>query len=96
MFYLLFNVLDCSDGQLARIKKNGTSVGRLLDGIADYIAAIAIYAGIAIGYTNKPGQPHCIRAAYSSGRIKYYCSGIFGGLFQNAIPRYCVETKGYL
>jgi phosphatidylglycerophosphate synthase len=57
IFYLLFNIFDCSDGQLARIKKNGTSIGRILDGIADYIAAIAIYAGIVIGYTNKPGQP---------------------------------------
>jgi phosphatidylglycerophosphate synthase len=57
LFYALFNILDCSDGQLARIKKNGTSIGRLLDGIADYIAAIAIYAGIAIGFSNKPGQP---------------------------------------
>ena len=57
LFYLLFNIFDCSDGQLARLKKNGTSVGRLLDGIADYIAAIAIYTGIAIGYSNKTGQP---------------------------------------
>jgi len=57
LFYLLFNVLDCSDGQLARIKKNGTSFGRLLDGIADYIAAIAIYVGIAVGYSSNPGQP---------------------------------------
>lgn len=57
IFYLLFNIFDCSDGQLARIKKNGSSVGRLLDGIADYIAAIAIYSGIAIGYSNNPQQP---------------------------------------
>jgi hypothetical protein len=55
--YLLFNILDCSDGQMARIKKNGSSVGRLLDGIADYIAAIAVYAGIAIGYAGMPEQP---------------------------------------
>jgi phosphatidylglycerophosphate synthase len=55
--YLLFNILDCSDGQLARIKKNGSSVGRLLDGIADYIAGIAIYTGIAIGYAGISGQP---------------------------------------
>jgi phosphatidylglycerophosphate synthase len=60
VFYLLFNIFDCSDGQLARIKKNGSSVGRLLDGIADYIAAIAIYAGIAIGYSNDPQQPSSI------------------------------------
>ncbi len=57
-FYLLFNILDCSDGQLARIKKNGTPIGRLLDGIADYIAAVAIYTGIVIGYSNKPEQIH--------------------------------------
>jgi len=55
--YLLFNILDCSDGQLARIKKNGSSVGRLLDGIADYIAAIAVYAGIVIGYAGMSEQP---------------------------------------
>ena len=55
--YLLFNIFDCSDGQLARMKKNGSSVGRLLDGIADYIAAIAVYAGIVIGYSNSPEQP---------------------------------------
>jgi phosphatidylglycerophosphate synthase len=32
IFYMLFNILDCSDGQLARLKKNGTPGGRLLDG----------------------------------------------------------------
>jgi phosphatidylglycerophosphate synthase len=57
IFYMLFNIFDCSDGQLARIKKNGSAFGRLLDGVADYIAAIAIFAGIAIGYSNKPEQP---------------------------------------
>jgi phosphatidylglycerophosphate synthase len=57
IFYILFNILDCSDGQLARIKKNGSPFGRLLDGIADYIAAIAVYVGIAIGYSGNPLQP---------------------------------------
>jgi phosphatidylglycerophosphate synthase len=56
-FYIMFVILDCSDGQLARLKKNGTSIGRLLDGIADYIVVISIYIGIAIGYSNKEGQP---------------------------------------
>jgi phosphatidylglycerophosphate synthase len=55
--YLLFNILDCSDGQLARIKKNGSSIGRLLDGIADGISAIAVYAGIAIGFASMSVQP---------------------------------------
>jgi hypothetical protein len=57
LFYLMFNILDCSDGQLARLKKTGTSFGRLLDGVADYFAGIAIYTGIAIGYSQKGDQP---------------------------------------
>jgi hypothetical protein len=57
VFYILFVILDCSDGQLARLKKNGTKIGRLLDGIADYIVVAAIYVGLAIGYAQKGGQP---------------------------------------
>jgi hypothetical protein len=57
IFFILFIILDCSDGQLARLKKNGSSMGRLLDGIADYIVVTAIYIGIAIGYSQKDGQP---------------------------------------
>ena len=57
LFYLMFNVFDCSDGQLARLKKNGTPGGRLVDGIADYLVAVVVYSCIAIGYTNRPGQP---------------------------------------
>lgn len=48
--YILFNVFDCSDGQLARLKKNGTPIGRIIDGVADYLAGIAVYSGITIGY----------------------------------------------
>ncbi len=57
LFFALFIIFDCSDGQLARLKKNGTPIGRILDGIADYIVVISIYAGIAIGYTRQEGQP---------------------------------------
>ena len=53
LFYLLFNVFDCSDGQLARLKKNGTHTGRIIDGIADYIAAIAVFIGVGIGFASK-------------------------------------------
>lgn len=56
-FFILFVILDCSDGQLARLKKNGSAIGRLLDGIADYLAVSAIYIGIAVGYSQKEDQP---------------------------------------
>ncbi len=57
IFYMLFNILDCSDGQLARLKKNGSQIGRILDGGADYIAGTAIYIGIGIGFANHSDKP---------------------------------------
>ncbi len=43
-------VFDCADGMLARLKKNGSTFGRALDGLADYIVGVTIYISIAIGY----------------------------------------------
>jgi hypothetical protein len=53
LFFLAFNILDCSDGQLARLKKNGTPVGRIIDGISDFIATTAVFIGIALGFALK-------------------------------------------
>jgi phosphatidylglycerophosphate synthase len=49
LMYFTSNVLDCADGQIARLKKNGTKVGRIVDGFVDYIVSIFVFAGIAIG-----------------------------------------------
>jgi phosphatidylglycerophosphate synthase len=57
IFYLLFNMLDCADGQLARLKKNGTHVGRIIDGLADYTAVIAVFIGVGIGFAAKSNDP---------------------------------------
>ncbi len=57
IFFLLYNVFDCSDGQLARLKKNGTHAGRIIDGIADYIATLAVFIGIGFGYANHQEDP---------------------------------------
>jgi hypothetical protein len=58
LFYLAFNILDCSDGQLARLKKNGNHIGRLIDGIGDYIATFAVYFGIACGFVPDTVKPY--------------------------------------
>ncbi len=49
LLYAFSVVLDCADGQLARLKKNGTRMGRVLDGLIDYITGFSAYLGIAIG-----------------------------------------------
>jgi len=81
VLYLLYNVVDCSDGQLARMKKNGTTVGRILDGVADYVVSIALYFGIAFGFANNSSNPlqmwlltaaAGISNAIQSGLLDYY------------------------
>ncbi|MFZ4399045.1 MAG: CDP-alcohol phosphatidyltransferase family protein [Bacteroidales bacterium] len=57
LFYMMFNILDCSDGQLARLKKNGTRTGRIIDGVADYIAVTAVYIGIGLGFADNTDNP---------------------------------------
>lgn len=50
VLFMLYNVFDCSDGMLARLKKNGSHAGRIIDGIADYLATAAVFIGLGIGY----------------------------------------------
>src|SRR3974377_865154 len=41
--FFMCNIFDCADGQLARLKKNGTRVGRIIDGLIDYVTAISTF-----------------------------------------------------
>lgn len=52
---VLYGVLDCADGQLARARGTSSRVGRILDGMSDYIvgtvsgAAVAAHIGALMG-----------------------------------------------
>ncbi|MCX6562747.1 MAG: CDP-alcohol phosphatidyltransferase family protein [Candidatus Aminicenantes bacterium] len=65
-------VLDCADGQLARLKKNGTRLGRILDGLIDYIVSVAVYLGIGIGLgpaSDHPGMWWVLLAATGTSHV---------------------------
>ena len=49
VWYAIANILDCADGQLARLQSSGTLLGRVVDGVADYISSAAIFLGIGFG-----------------------------------------------
>jgi hypothetical protein len=53
--YFLSNTLDCADGQIARLKKNGTRIGRIVDGFIDYVVSIAVFLGIGISLAKHVG-----------------------------------------
>jgi phosphatidylglycerophosphate synthase len=48
--FLVHLVFDCMDGQLARMKKNGTAAGRIIDGVGDFVSTVVVFIGLAIGY----------------------------------------------
>jgi len=56
-FCMLYNIVDCSDGQLARMKHSGTPIGRILDGFADYAVSVAVYVGILVGFALPSPDP---------------------------------------
>ncbi|ABI61136.1 CDP-alcohol phosphatidyltransferase family protein [Granulibacter bethesdensis] len=78
-----WHILDGVDGQLARLTSKQSALGKLLDGICDYITFIAVYVGI--GYVLAPlyggwiwglialaGIAHAVQAAsYEAQRQDY-------------------------
>jgi phosphatidylglycerophosphate synthase len=49
LWYAIANVLDCGDGMLARLQKSGTPLGRIVDGIVDWVSSVAIFFGLGWG-----------------------------------------------
>jgi hypothetical protein len=53
---ILSEAIDSADGQLARMTGNMTELGRVFDGVNDYIAHAAIYIAIAAGIFHRSGN----------------------------------------
>ncbi|HZO13304.1 MAG TPA: CDP-alcohol phosphatidyltransferase family protein [Polyangiaceae bacterium] len=57
LLLLLSIVLDCADGQLARVRGTSSAVGRILDGTMDAVAPLAVFHGMAF-YLLSQGYGH--------------------------------------
>lgn len=67
-------ILDCVDGQLARAKGCASEWGRLIDGIAGYVAYLAVIIGIMVGLQGYYGSTAAIAALTILRAISYdYC-----------------------
>jgi CDP-alcohol phosphatidyltransferase-like enzyme len=53
---ILSEIIDSSDGQLARMTGQVTELGRVLDGVGDYVSHGAIYIAIAAGIVHRGGS----------------------------------------
>jgi len=79
-------ILDCADGQLARAKNCSSEWGRLLDGIAGYIAYLAVVVGLAIGLGGHHGQLAIISLFTILRAITYdYCKQFMTALVERGV-----------
>lgn len=54
---LVYGIFDCADGQLARARGTSSRVGRILDGMSDYIVGAASGAAVAVNLGARMGSP---------------------------------------
>jgi phosphatidylglycerophosphate synthase len=62
-----FLVLDCCDGQLARLRGGGGMLGRVLDGVGDYLVGLAIHAGLIVWLAGSRGLLEAVVLGVAAG-----------------------------
>jgi phosphatidylglycerophosphate synthase len=67
LLMVLANILDCVDGQLARLTNRKSEFGRILDGVAGDIWFILIYTGLALQLSHTYGSGWFFLPAVISG-----------------------------
>ncbi|MDR3268004.1 MAG: CDP-alcohol phosphatidyltransferase family protein [Tannerella sp.] len=67
LLMILANILDCVDGQLARLTDRKSEIGRILDGVAGDIWFILIYVALALQLSHAYGTAWFFVPAVISG-----------------------------
>jgi CDP-diacylglycerol---serine O-phosphatidyltransferase len=101
---LAWHVMDGADGQLARLTKTYSELGKVLDGICDYVTFSAVYIGLALALSVSlggwiwalvvlSGAAHAVQsAAYEMQRQDYNFWG--WGRQSAALPKLDAKPKG--
>ena len=53
---LAWHVMDGADGQLARLTKSYSNLGKVLDGICDYVTFTSVYVGLSLSMSASLGS----------------------------------------
>lgn len=100
-----WHVMDGADGQLARLTKSYSELGKVLDGICDYVTFTAVYVGLALAMSRHDGGwvwwvvvlagvAHALQAAiYEMQRQDYNSIGL--GRASAALPDLNAKRKGF-
>ena len=55
LLMVAWHVMDGADGQLARLTRSQSDIGKVLDGICDYVTFTAVYVGLALALQHRYG-----------------------------------------
>lgn len=66
---LLYAILDCAGGQLARARGTSSRLGRILDGAGDFVVGIATLAAVAIHLLARDGAGGAALAVLGFGSV---------------------------
>ena len=53
---VMWHIMDGIDGQLARLTQSQSELGKVLDGICDYVTFVAVYVGLALPISAQQGR----------------------------------------
>lgn len=84
-----FSVFDCCDGMLARLKKNGSFYGEMIDMLVDLISNICFFFGLAYGVSKSSNY-------VSSMPFLVIVSGIFILIHASIYRYYRTQYEFYL
>jgi hypothetical protein len=82
VLHVLSNALDNADGQLARLTKQGSRTGRALDGLADHLVFVSIYAHLCLRYT--AGGSHLVWLVAIAAGVSHSLQSAAADYFRNA------------
>jgi CDP-alcohol phosphatidyltransferase-like enzyme len=83
VLHVLSNAFDNADGQLARLTKQGSRSGRALDGLADNLVFLSVYAHLCLRYTAGGGSHFVWLLALAAG-ASHSLQSATGDYFRNA------------
>ncbi|MCK5425034.1 MAG: CDP-alcohol phosphatidyltransferase family protein [Emcibacter sp.] len=65
---IMWHIMDGADGQLARLTKSYSEIGKVLDGVCDYVTFISVYVGIGL-ILSQQGYPNVWTVILSAGLL---------------------------
>ncbi|MDQ3115207.1 MAG: CDP-alcohol phosphatidyltransferase family protein [Verrucomicrobiota bacterium] len=92
LLHVLCNAFDNADGQLARLTKQGSRAGRALDGLADNLVFVSVYAHLCLRYTSGGGSHFVWLLALAAG-ASHSMQSAAGDYLRNAYL-YFAEGRG--